>query len=416
MSIVTTLTVDAPVAAEERQATTVAAPLRVLSIAHTAVSRAAGRLRYDAVGARGDVEAHLVVPDRWYQFGRWLVADPPEHEPGVEVHVSRVRWPRAGRACWYLHHYPELGKLVSRTAPDVIHLWEEPYSLVALHAAWLRRRLAPDAALVLEVDQNLLKRLPPPFEAARRWVLSQTDLLLARNAEAEAVCRACGYDGPSMPIGYGVDQTRFRPMDRAGSRAAFGLSGFVLGYVGRLVEEKGLDDALDALALTRHTGCAPAVTLAIMGEGPHEAALRSRAEKLGVASRVRFLPWGNPERVALFLNALDALALLTRTTRDVREQFGRVIIEAHSCGVPVIGSSSGAIPEVVGNGGWIVPERGAMELAELLDQLRRQPALCTQAAMAGRRQVAERYTYPAIAEVLSTGWRAARERRRRARA
>lgn len=409
MSAVSILAREGSIVSDEDQAAP--ASLRVLSIAHTAVSRAAGRLRYDAVGARGDVETHLVVPDRWYQFGRWLAADPPDYEPGVDVHVSRVRWPRAGRASWHFHHYPELGSLISRVAPDVIHLWEEPYSLVTLQAALLRRRLAPSAAFVLEVDQNLLKRLPPPFEAARRWVLGQTDLLLARNSEAEAVCRACGYDGPSIPIGYGVDQTRFRPLDRVGARTAFGLSGFVLGYVGRLVEEKGLDDALDALALAPRSESGPATTLAIMGEGPYEMTLRRRAEMLGIGSQVVFLPWGTPERVALFLNALDALILLTRTTRDVREQFGRVIIEAHSCGIPVIGSSCGAIPEVVGAGGWIVRERGAKELAELLVQLQQQPALRTSAANAGQRQVGERYTYPAVAAVLSRAWRVAKERK-----
>ncbi len=384
------------------------APLRVVSIAHTAVSRPAGRLRYQPLRDHGDVEPHLVVPDRWFQFGRWLKADLP-HSHDVDVQVSRVRWCRAGRASWYLHHYPELRGVLARLRPDVIHLWEEPWSLVALQAAWLRRRLLPGAALVLEVDQNLLKRMPPPFEAIRRSVLRETDLILARSAEAEGVVRACGYEGPSTFIGYGVDQDRFRPMDQVAARAAFGLSGFVIGYVGRLVKEKGLDDALDALARCKAAGCL--ATLAILGEGPHSAALQARVEALGLAGQVKFVPWAAPEQVAVFLNALDALVLLTWTTRDVREQFGRVIIEAQSCGVPVIGSSSGAIPEVVGAGGWIVPEHDPAALARLLTSLAGQPRRLAAAGAAGRRQVAEHYTFPAVAASLRNAWHAAHERR-----
>ncbi len=87
----------------------------------------------------------------------------------------------------------------------MIHLWEEPWSIVALQAT----RLRGDAALVLEVDQNILKRLPPPFEAIRRYVLRRTDLVLSRSPDATAVVRACDYEGPARPIGYGVDQAVF---------------------------------------------------------------------------------------------------------------------------------------------------------------------------------------------------------------
>ena len=206
------------------------------------------------------------------------------------------------------------------------------------------------AALVLEVDQNILKRLPPPFEAIRRFVLRRTDHILSRSPDATQVVRACGYEGPATLIGYGVDQDVFYPVaDVAPDRSTKDLR---IGYVGRLVEEKGLDDALDALALTK--SC---VSLAIMGEGAYEPALRQRVAELGLQSCVSFQPWGAVTEVADFIRGLDALILLTRTTKVVREQFGRVIVEAQSCGIPVIGSQCGAIPNVVGAGGWIVPER-----------------------------------------------------------
>lgn len=369
-------------------------PLRVLSIAHTAVSREAGRLRYHPLAEMADVDVHLLVPRRWHQFGRVQDADPPA-DPGVTVHVEPIVLGRGGLFSWYLHLYPGVRRLVRRLRPEVLHLWEEPWSLVALQAALVRGR----AALVLEVDQNILKRLPPPFEAIRRFVLRRTTLILARSPDAAEVVRACGYLGSIRPIGYGVDESTFRPRD---APRETGTGALRLGYVGRLVEEKGLDDALDALARLPAS-----VTLAIMGEGPHEARLRERAAELGVADRVTFQGWGRPAEVAGFIRGLDALLLLTRTTPAVKEQFGRVIIEAQSCGVPVIGSASGAIPDVVGEGGWIVPESDPDALARLLERLLSSPEEIRARGEAGLRNVASRFTYPAIARVLAESWREA---------
>jgi len=100
---------------------------------------------------------------------------------------------------------------------------------------------------------------------------------------------------------------------------------------------------------------------------------------------------------------------LTRTTKDVREQFGRVIIEAQACGVPVIGSTGGAIPDVVGDGGWIVPERDPASLKALLDTIADDAALLEAKAEAARANVLARFTYEAVATAIETACRAAAE-------
>jgi glycosyltransferase involved in cell wall biosynthesis len=251
----------------------------------------------------------------------------------------------------------------------------------------------------LEVDQNILKRLPPPFEAIRKYVLRRTDHVLSRSPDATAVVRARGYDGPVTPIGYGVDLATFTPKPARPNAQREPLK---IGYVGRLVEEKGLDDALDAMGM-----CNGPLSLSIMGEGPHEAALRRRVQELGLDSRVSFSGWGRPGEVARFLHGLDALLLLTRTTRAVKEQFGRVIIEAQASGVPVIGSTCGAIPDVVRAGGWIVPERDPKGLSELLNGIIGDKTLLHAKRLAARENVMARFTYEAVATSLDTACRAA---------
>ena len=373
-------------------------PLRVLSIAHSAVSRDTGRLRYVPFANRDDLEVHLVGPERWYQFGRWLHADPVGDLP-VKTHILPIRLPNGGPASWYLHYYPGLKRLISELQPDVIHLWEEPWSVVAMQA--LRHR--GNAALVLEVDQNILKHLPFPFEPMRRFVLHRTDAILSRSEHATEVCRACDYTGPALPIGYGVDADTYFPQPRPVRAADAGLH---LGYCGRLVVEKGLDDCLEAMAQ------GPAnITLAIKGEGPHEAALKARVSALGLQNRVTFEGWGSAVEVANFFRSLDASILLTRTTATVREQFGRAIIESQGCGVPVIGTTCGAIAEVIGPGGWVVPESDPKALATCFSAILADPASITTKGEAGIANVRDRFTYDAVARDLANAWFAARAHR-----
>jgi glycosyltransferase involved in cell wall biosynthesis len=372
--------------------------LRVLSIAHSAVSRETGRLRYGPFAQRTDLDVHLVGPQRWYQFGRWYQADPAGDLP-VKTHILPIRLPKGGPASWYLHYYLGLKRLIADLDPDVIHLWEEPWSVVAMQALRHRGR----AALVLEVDQNILKHLPFPFETMRRFVLARTDAILARSEEATRVCRACGYTGPSFPIGYGVHAQTYYALPRPPRAADAGLR---VGYCGRLVIEKGLDDILDAMA----AGPA-AITLAIKGEGPYEPALRARVAALGLEDRVTFEGWGSAAEVGDFFRSLDISILLTRTSPTVREQFGRAIIESQGCGVPVLGSTCGAIPEVIGPGGWVVPESDPQAILACLTTLLAHPGDIAAKAGTGLANVRERFTYDAVARDLATAWSEARARR-----
>jgi hypothetical protein len=92
--------------------------LRILSIAHCAVSRQAGRLRYHPLATRSDLEVHLLVPRRWHEYGRMIDADPPD-DPGIRVHILPILLPRAGPMNWYLHFYPGLRRLIPGRNPSL---------------------------------------------------------------------------------------------------------------------------------------------------------------------------------------------------------------------------------------------------------------------------------------------------------
>ena len=360
---------------------------------------AVGRHRYALLDRYPELDVHLLGPSRWQEFGRRYDADPIVPSP-IRVHLEPIALPHLPGMSWYGHFYPGLRKLIRRLSPDVIHLWEEPWSVVAFQALLLRG----NAALVLEVDQNILKRLPRPFEWVRRYVLKRTDLVIARSPEAKEVVEACGYRGPVHFMGYAVDPEIFYPAPLP--RDAVGRP-LRISYVGRLIEEKGIDDALRALAMAD----AP-IELTIMGEGPHEGALRDAVCELGLEDRVAFRPWNGPQGVAEVFRDSDVSILLTRSTPAVREQFGRAIIESQSCATPVIGSTCGAIPSVIGAGGWVIPERDQRALATLLNRLAADRGEILERAAAARQNTATRFTAAIIASTLAEAWKQAACRRR----
>jgi glycosyltransferase involved in cell wall biosynthesis len=105
------------------------------------------------------------------------------------------------------------------------------------------------------------------------------------------------------------------------------------------------------------------------------------------------------EDVPRYLGALDLLLAPSQTTRAWKEQFGRMVIEAFACGVPVAGSDSGEIPLVVGDAGRILPEADATAWARTIEELMGDPAGRAELAARGLDR-ARRYSTAAVAGEL----------------
>ena len=366
--------------------------MRVLLISHTCQSQQQGQPKAAQMGRIPGVDLRVLVPHRWREYDRWREAQSPL-ESNFQYQVGKVRLPWTGPGQWYLHWYPGLAETLREFQPDIIDIWEEPWGMVSAHTAWLRNRLLPQTKIIAETEQNIAKTLPPPFETFRAYTLRHADYMIGRSGEAVENVRAKGYAGPAAVVPNAVDTELFRPLDRAECRRALGLSGFVAGYVGRIVEEKGLAEMVDALA-----HCPADVNLLFVGKGPYQMALEQHAQASGLGNRVRFLPERTMDKLPQVMNALDTLALPSRTTPRWKEQFGRVIIEAQACETPVIGSNSGAIPEVIGAGGLIFAEREPCALAAAIMTLYQNPERGREMGRIGRLQAQEKYSWARVAE------------------
>ena len=173
-----------------------------------------------------------------------------------------------------------------------------------------------------------------------------------------------------------------------------------IGYVGRLVPEKGVDDLIAAFSKLDR----PEVTLSIVGDGPSRRPLEDLADQLGVGARVQFAGAVSHDKVASELQRLDILVLPSRTTSRWIEQFGHVLVEGMAAGTAVVGSDSGAIPDVIGAGGVVFPEGDRDALCSILDELCGPTALQDHQRRA--RSKANDYTHDVIATTLADFWRA----------
>jgi glycosyltransferase involved in cell wall biosynthesis len=366
--------------------------LKVLLISHTCQSPTEGQPKAELLARMAGIELVTLIPDRWFHNGAWRkTAIVPD--PACRYEVGKVSLPWTGPGQFYLHWYPGLANLLRDFRPDVIDLWEEAWGLVSAHAVRLRNQILPECRVITETEQNINRKLPPPFEQFRRYVLKHADYAVCRNEEAISVIRSKGYRGEASVVPNAVDAEMFRPLDRAEARAKFAVSGFCVGYIGRFVERKGIQDFIAAIAQ-----CPPTVNGILVGSGDYETELRRQIGALGLEQRIRIISELPTKELTPVMNAIDALVLPSRTVRTWKEQFGRVIIEAHACGTPVIGSNSGAIPEVIGGGGLVFNEGNVVELAQAIQQLAADPEQATRLGKCGLRQVHERYTWQRVAE------------------
>jgi glycosyltransferase involved in cell wall biosynthesis len=348
--------------------------MKTLLISHTCMSRTMGQPKLHGLASYSDVDLTALVPNRMCTYGRWSQAESPE-QASFRFVIGRTRWQNVFNQWYLLHYKADLGRLLREVQPDVIDIWEEPWSLVCAQVIALARRICPKAKIIVETEQNIYKRLPFPFAQFQSYSLKYADAMVARSTEASAVLRQKGYQGPVRVVPNAVDCDLFEPLsaaERRERRLALGWGGpedFVYGYVGRLVPEKGLSDAVAALALLPENA-----RLVFIGEGTMQEALKAQARELNVASRVVFAGSKPLTELPGVMNAMDVLILPSRTTPSWKEQFGRVLIEAGACGIPVVGSNSGAIPEVIADGGLVFPEGDAAALAGCLRRLSEDPA------------------------------------------
>jgi glycosyltransferase involved in cell wall biosynthesis len=366
---------------------------RILFISHAyLVGVNQGKLK--AIAQTGKVVVGLLAPSNWkaLEWNRLMPLETPDAD--IKTYSAPVLFP--GKVGAYVFTPWKLWQVLKDFKPDVVQVELEVFSLGALELAIFCRILGKP--LVIFGWENIDRRLSWLRRWVRKFVMQTAKLIIAGNRDGEVLLRQWGYGGliEVMPQ-IGVDTQLFAANTRE-SLTRSKQDEFRIGYLGRLAHQKGVDIILTALRQLRDSpdrglNC----TLIICGSGAEEETLKKEAEKLEISD---FITWKGgvshhqaPEAISQF----DVLVLPSRTTTTWKEQFGHVLIEAMAMGVPVVGSDSGDIPNVIGRDDLIFPEEDAAGLAAILERMIKDPEWCQEAGKYGMDRVYQNYTHERIA-------------------
>jgi glycosyltransferase involved in cell wall biosynthesis len=331
--------------------------MKLLVVSHSCATATNQRI-YAELQARPGWDVTLAIPAGWRdEFGN--VLDQPSC-PGLEGRVWKL--PVLGAGKIILHAYRvSWARILRREKFDVIYVSEEPYAVAAAQICLANLRSARPAALGFYSAQNIRKQYPPPFAWTERMLYRRSRFAFPVTEAVAAVLAEKGFRGAAPVCPLPIDPGLYHP-DR--ETAARRDGEVVLGYVGRLVEAKGLRTLAAALGKLGDR----AWRLVVIGSGDYEAKFREELRAGGVLERVDFRGFVPHEETPRFLRAMDVVVVPSETQPNWKEQFGRVIPEALACGAAVVGSDSGEIPILIerSGGGLVFPERDAAALAERL--------------------------------------------------
>jgi glycosyltransferase involved in cell wall biosynthesis len=281
-----------------------------------------------------------------------------------------------------VRHPHALAKLVQSQGPDCAVLVSSGYLAGSLHVGGYRGPIAAvEHGSLLQVDQlsggrRLLRqvdRLSGVWACDVEVAVSNYTLeaLMHQRHAKQVIC-----------IQNGVDLRRFAPAGdlSSGSR-------FTLGYAGRLVASKGVADVIRAFAAMK---IPQESLLLIAGDGPERQALEVLGHRLDVGSKIRFL--GRIDDVPQFWRMCD---VGVAPSAGWVESFCLGAVEAMACGLPVVASKVGALPEVIDDGasGFLVDLGNIKQLTHAFERYARDVSLRHQHGLAARLLCEQRYDF-----------------------
>jgi glycosyltransferase involved in cell wall biosynthesis len=353
-----------------------------------------------------EIEVTVVVPKRWKPGGvQNKIIDSELIDEGSfkVVPISNFSQNNQGLLTFGF----DLISLLKQFKPDIIQVEQGSKAVTYAEFITLNKLLGLKAKNLFFTWWNLPYELKFPISTLENYNLKNTDGIVVGNKDGAEILRERGYQGAMeiMPQ-LGVDERLFKPVPQPELRKKLGIKAdeFVVGFVGRFVEEKGLLTLVEALAGLKDLPW----KWVLLGRGELRETLIQKATELGIQDRLIFVESVPHDQVQNYINLMDTLVLPSETTYKFKtltsvgwkEQFGHVLIEAMACKVPVIGSNSGEIPHVIGNGGLIFPEKNIEILRDCLQQLMEKPNLAKDLGEKGYQRVIEQYTNTALAKKL----------------
>ena len=351
-----------------------------------------------------NIEVTIVVPKKWKPGGvqNKVIETKPRSEGNFKVvPISNFSENNQGLLTFGI----DIIKLLQEFTPQIIQVEQGVKSFAYAQLITLNKWLNLRAKNVFFTWWNLPYESKFPVSYLEQYNLSNTHGLVAGNQDAADILWDHGYDqAVTVMPQLGVDERLFSPKKQLDLAKQLGIKeeDFMIGFVGRFVEEKGILTLLKAVQSLPEKQW----KLLLLGRGELKDQIIKESQKNGIEDKIIIVESVAHDQVPQYINLMNVLVLPSETTYKFKtltavgwkEQFGHVLIEAMACKVPVIGSNSGEIPNVIKDAGMIFPEADASVLQNCLSQLILNPVLATELAEKGYQRVLENYTNKALAK------------------
>ncbi|MBJ7996866.1 glycosyltransferase family 4 protein [Bacillus mycoides] len=311
--------------------------------------------------------------------------------------------------------FPSEIKELFKQKPDIIHIIGEAGYISTWQAIKLKKSYCPEARLTIRAAQNVYHKYIFPFSLIEKFSYKNVNHICPVSTQAIDVLREKGYEGEVTVIPNGFDKEVFSPQLDVELKTKLGLASFVIGYVGNFTLQKGIYNLIEAFAKIKHKN----TKLFMIGRGPEKENLIERIKQLGIEDRVVIIDYVEQLKLPIYMSCMDVLVLPSKQMKYAgsklakflpflqipwAEQFGRVLVEGMACKIPIIGSSSGSIPDVVSDVGLIFEENNSDDLAVKLDYMIENEDFRNQCVENGYIKAYEKYTWDKVAENYHRVW------------
>ena len=381
--------------------------MKILVASHTYIVDLNCEKLRNLVKLEANIEVTVVVPKRWRPGGvqnKNIIESQFRQEGNFRVvpisNFSQNNQP-------LLTFGADIISLLKDFSPDIIQVEQGAKSLGYAQFITLNRLLGLKSKNVFFTWWNLPYTNKFPITWLETYNLNNTDGLISGNQDGVDILREHGYQGKAkvMPQ-LGVDGVLFSPSSQPELAQELGIKSdqFIIGFVGRFVEEKGILTLIKAVSYLNNLPW----KLLLLGRGSLQETILKLAKQAGIEDKIILIESVPHAQVFRYINLMNALVLPSETTYKTKtltavgwkEQFGHVLIEAMTCKVPVIGSDSGEIPHVIGDSGLIFAEGNAEALRDCLLKLMQNRDLAENLARKGYERGMTKYTNQALAKEL----------------
>ena len=367
--------------------------MKILSISHSCVVSEYQK-RMAEVAKYYDVELTLLVPKHWFQFNKNVNLKKDRDSHYRILAVQPITWGcRKKNLRNVTHIYPGIRGILRRLEPDIIELWEEPFSAVTAHTTFWAKRIIPKTKLIFFSAHNVRKNYPFPFSTFEKYTYKNADYAFLMSNEVASVLRSKGYNKGFRVLPLGVNPDIFCKKNVSSLKKQLKLREFVIGFIGKIDRQKGILDLIEAVSQIREN-----FQLLIIGNGNLRKEAEHRVKLLGLRERTTIIDAVPHSQVPDYLNCMDLLVFPSITLPHLKEQFGRVLIEAMACQVPVLGSNSGEIPVILKDTRIVFKERDLEDLKNKLVSLIKDNNLRKMIVKNAYQKVIKNLTWEIIAE------------------